>query len=105
MGLVLLMPPSPLLLEDMLVLADMSPTLLESSMLPRERPKPRLKLTQLSSTPLPTHTAMDTPMLDMETLPTPTPMDTHMPMLDTPMPMLMLLQLPLPPPRSPHLLP
>merc|ERR1712012_74592 len=31
---------------------------------------------------------MDTPMLDMDTLPTPTPMDTHMPMLDTPMPML-----------------
>merc|ERR1712227_1127967 len=103
--LVLLKPLCPLLLEDTLVLADMSPTLPESFMLPRERPRPRL--TQLSSTEL--MDMLDTHMLEsmepMEpTLDTHTPMDTMErdllrlsqrlmllfsmePMLDTPMPM------------------
>merc|ERR1712227_1067137 len=96
------LPLCPLLLEDTLVLADMSPTLPESFMLPRERPRPRL--TQLFSTEL--MDMLDTHMLEsMEpTLDTHTPMDTMErdlqrlsqrlmllfsmePMLDTPMPM------------------
>merc|ERR1712227_480826 len=73
--LVLLKPLCPLLLEDTLVLADMSPTLPESFMLPRERPRPRL--TQLSSTEL--MDMLDTHMLE--------PMESMEPTLDTPMPM------------------
>jgi len=75
------MPPSPLLLEDMLALADMSPTLLESSMLPRGRLRLRLMLMlsmvlmdMVFPTPpmVPTLTPDMLDMLDM--LATPTPM-------------------------------
>merc|ERR1719328_100384 len=85
------MPLSPLWLEDMLVLADMLPTLLESSMLPRERLRLRLmpRLTQLSST-LPMDT-LDT-LTTMDMLDTPTAPPTHTPM-DTPMPMAAMLML------------
>merc|ERR1712154_693129 len=98
-----LMPPSPLLLEDMLVLADMLPTLLESSMLPRGRLRPRLRLMLMLSMDMVFLTPMEptlTPdMLAM--LDTPMPMVPMVPvpmlgMLDTPM----LPPSPLPPPRS-----
>merc|ERR1719323_1027546 len=79
--LVLLKPLCPLLLEDTLVLADMSPTLPESFMLPRERPRPRL--TQLSSTEL-----MDTMERDLLRLSQRLMLLFSMePMLDPPMPM------------------
>merc|ERR1711997_121478 len=97
-----LMPPSLLLLEDMLVPADMSPTLLESSMLPRGRLRPRLML-MLSMDmvfPMPMEPTLTPDMLAM--LDTPMPMVPMVPMLgmlDTPM-LPMLLPSPLPPPRS-----
>merc|ERR1712130_159477 len=72
--------PSPLLLVDMLVLADMLPTLPELSMLPRDplMLSQRLMLMLLSSTELTDMVDMvlDMPDTDMEL--------THMP-LDTPM--------------------
>merc|ERR1712217_522597 len=68
--------PSPLLLEDTLVLADMLPTLLESSMLPRGplMPSPRLMPTMVLTV---LDMAMVVSMEDMDTVPmvpTPTPM-------------------------------
>merc|ERR1712066_1091701 len=81
-----LMPPSLLLLEDMLVLADMSPTLLESSMLPRGRlrPRPMLMLSMVLM-----DMVFPTPMV-----PTLTPdmlamLDTPTPMVPTPTAMLL----------------
>merc|ERR1712217_758364 len=69
--------PSPLLLEDTLVLADMLPTLLESSMLPRgplmPRPMPTMVLTALDM-------AMVVSMEDMDTVPM---VPTLMPMVPT----------------------
>merc|ERR1712217_406931 len=66
--------PSPLLLEDTPVLADMSPTLTESSMLPRGPLMPSLRLM-----PTMVLTVLDTAMVvsmeDMESVPmVPTPM-------------------------------
>merc|ERR1711862_817751 len=77
--------PSPLLLVDMLVLADMLPTLPELSMLPRDllMLSQRLMLMLLSSTEL-------TDMVDMVLAMPDTDMElTHMPMvdMDTHMPM------------------
>merc|ERR1712024_313349 len=97
-----LMPPSPPLPEDTLVLADTSPTPLVWSMLPRGRPRLRLM-------PMLSMVLMDTvcPTLPMvptttATLDTPTPtvltatLDTPTP---TPLPPPSLLPPP-PPPRS-----
>merc|ERR1712012_463124 len=83
---------SQLLPEDMLVPADMLPTLLELSMLPRERPKlrPMLMLSMESTDMLDTHMpAPMVPPLDM--------LDTHMPMVPT---LLMPTHTPMP-----HMLP
>merc|ERR1712126_517590 len=79
--------PSPLLLVDMLVLADMLPTLPELSMLPRDplMLSQRLRLMLLSSTEL-TDMVLDMPDTDMELthMPLDTPMVvTHMPMVPT----------------------
>merc|ERR1711972_620587 len=82
--------PSPLLLVDMLVLADMLPTLPELSMLPRDllMPSQRLRLMLLSSTELMdmVDTVLDMPDTDMELthmlLGTPMVV-THMPMVPT----------------------
>merc|ERR1711997_1106099 len=96
----LLMPRSPLLLEDVLVLADMSPTLLESSMLPRGRLRLMLMLSMDMVFPMPMEHTLTPDMLGM--LDTPMPMVPMVPMLgmlDTPM-LPMLLPSPLPPPRS-----
>merc|ERR1712029_168971 len=74
--------PSPLLLVDMLVLADMLPTLPELSMLPRDllMLSQRLMLMLLSSTEL-VDMALDMPDTDMELTHMPmVDMDTHMPM-------------------------
>merc|ERR1719515_507662 len=74
--------PSPLLLVDMLVLADMLPTLPELSMLPRDllMLSQRLMLMLLSSTEL-VDTVLDMPDTDMELTHMPmVDMDTHMPM-------------------------
>merc|ERR1711868_8627 len=82
--------PSPLLLVDMLVLADMLPTLPELSMLPRDplMLSQRLMLMLLSSTELTDMVDMvlDMPDTDMELthMPLDTPMVvTHMPMVPT----------------------
>merc|ERR1711872_936519 len=82
--------PSPLLLVDMLVLADMLPTLPELSMLPRDllMPSQRLRLMLLSSMELTdmVDTVLDMPDTDMELthMPLDTPMVvTHMPMVPT----------------------
>merc|ERR1711872_474886 len=82
--------PSPLLLVDMLVLADMLPTLPELSMLPRDplTLSQRLMLMLLSSTELMdmVDTVLDMPDTDMELthMPLDTPMVvTHMPMVPT----------------------
>merc|ERR1719445_1130255 len=88
------LPQVPLLLlpQDMLVLADMLPTLPELSMLPRERPKlrPMLMLSMESMDMLDTHMpAPMVPTLDM--------LDTHMPMVHT---LLMPTHTPMP-----HMLP
>merc|ERR1712029_616315 len=77
--------PSPLLLVDMLVLADMLPTLPELSMLPRDllMLSQRLMLMLLSSTELTdmVDTVLDMPVTDMELTHMPmVDMDTHMPM-------------------------
>merc|ERR1712126_277685 len=79
--------PSPLLLVDMLVLADMLPTLPELSMLPRDplMLSQRLRLMLLSSTEL-TDMVLDMPDTHMELthIPLDTPMVvTHMPMVPT----------------------
>merc|ERR1711862_445994 len=91
--------PSPLLLVDMLVLADMSPTLPELSMLPRDllMLSQRLMLMLLSSTELMdmVDTVLDMPDTDMELthMPMVDIMDTHMPMeLTTERDLLMLNQ-------------
>merc|ERR1711937_699045 len=76
----------------MLVMGDMLPTLLELSMLPRERPKlrPMLMLSMESMDMLDTHMpAPMVPTLDM--------LDTHMPMVPT---LLMPTHTPMP-----HMLP
>merc|ERR1711937_1041547 len=76
----------------MLVMGDMLPTLLELSMLPRERPKlrPMLMLSMESTDMLDTHMpAPMVPTLDM--------LDTHMPMVHT---LLMPTHTPMP-----HMLP
>merc|ERR1712241_230163 len=118
--------PSPELLEVMPVLADMSPTLLESSTSPRGplMPSPRLRL-------MPTTlevTVVDTDMLvlamvDTPMVPTPMPMvpttergllmpsprlmptmpltDMVSPMLDTAMPVLPMVMVPTPMPMVP----
>merc|ERR1712130_896836 len=82
--------PSPLLLVDMLVLADMLPTLPELSMLPRDplMLSQRLMLMLLFSTELMdmVDTVLDMPDTDMELthMPLDTPMVvTHMPMVPT----------------------
>merc|ERR1712029_920648 len=77
--------PSQLLLVDMLVLADMLPTLPELSMLPRDllMLSQRLMLMLLSSTELMdmVDTVLDMPDTDMELTHMPmVDMDTHMPM-------------------------
>merc|ERR1712029_1334553 len=90
--------PSPLLLVDMLVLADMLPTLPELSMLPRDllMLSQRLMLMLLSSTELMDMVDMvlDMPDTDMELTHMPmVDMDTHMPMeLTTERDLLMLSQ-------------
>merc|ERR1711868_168606 len=76
--------PSPLSLVDMLVLADMSPTLPELSMLPRDplMLSQRLRLMPLSSTELTdmVDTVLAMPDTDMELTHMPmVDMDTHMP--------------------------
>merc|ERR1712029_1105788 len=79
--------PSPLLLVDMLVLADMLPTLPELSMLPRDllMLSQRLMLMLLSSTELMDMVDMVLDMLVTDMLDTHMPLDTlmvvtHMPM-------------------------
>merc|ERR1712029_953577 len=90
--------PSPLLLVDMLVLADMLPTLPELSMLPRDllMLSQRLMLMLLSSTELMdmVDTVLDMPDTDVELTHMPmVDMDTHMPMeLTTERDLLMLSQ-------------
>merc|ERR1719515_175281 len=90
--------PSPLLLVDMLVLADMLPTLPELSMLPRDllMLSQRLMLMLLSSMELMdmVDTVLDMPDMDMELTHMPmVDMDTHMPMeLTTERDLLMLSQ-------------
>merc|ERR1712029_604721 len=90
--------PSPLLLVDMLVLADMLPTLPELSMLPRDllMLSQRLMPMLLSSTELMdmVDTVLDMPDTDMELTHMPmVDMDTHMPMeLTTERDLLMLSQ-------------
>merc|ERR1712029_600832 len=91
--------PSQLLLVDMLVLADMLPTLPELSMLPRDllMLSQRLMLMLLSSTELMdmVDTVLDMPDTDMELTHMPmVDMDTHMPMeLTTERDLLMLRQM------------
>merc|ERR1712147_371849 len=73
--------PSPEWLEVMPVLADMSPTLLESSTLPRGplMPSPRLRLMPTTLEDMVLATAMVDSMVDTDTgpmVPIPTPMDT-----------------------------
>merc|ERR1711976_95216 len=84
---------SPLSVDLMPELADMSPTLLELSMLPRGllmlSPRPRLMLsTVLMAMDFPTPMVLTPDMLDM--------LDTLTPMVPTPMP-----PMPLPPPSPP----
>merc|ERR1712241_911138 len=72
--------PSPELLEVMPVLADMSPTLLESSTSPRGplMPSPRLRLMPTTLEDMVLATAMVVSMVDMDTgpmVPTPMPME------------------------------
>merc|ERR1719150_2185635 len=98
--------PSPPLLEDMLLLADMLPTLPELSTLPRDPPTPRLRLMLTLSTPLtvmldsPTPDTLATPTTTLPTtmLPTvPTTTVWDMPLMP-PLPLSRLLRLrPLPP--------
>merc|ERR1712176_1364560 len=111
--------PSPEWLEVMPVLADMLPTLLESSTSPRGLLMPSLRLRLMPTPPMPMElTVLAMAMVDTPMVPTPTPMDTTArgplrpsprlmptmpltdmvsPMLDTDMPVLAMVDMPMVP--------